>query len=124
MIADDQQPEVWVGHIAMDTDQLEESVSFMLALGMRSIFKTADIAILELRAATHLVLVRKDHVEPGEASFDLMVDDLDAVRKWWSADGLGPSDVTSGQVHHSFRITDPSGYEITIYNPHTSDKPV
>lgn len=120
MIADDQQPEVWVGHIAMDTDQLEESVSFMLALGMRSIFKTADIAILELRAATHLVLIRKDHVEPGEASFDLMVDDLDATHGRLTGAGVSPSAIEKGRIHNRFSVRDPSGHTITINSSHAS----
>ena len=120
MIADDQQPEVWVGHIAMDTDQLEGSVSFMLALGMRSIFKTADIAILELRAATHLVLVRKDHVEPGEASFDLMVDDLDATHGRLTEAGVSPSAIEEGRIHNRFSVRDPSGHTITINSSHAS----
>ncbi len=39
MIADYQQPDVWVGHIEMQTDQLEASEAFMIALGMRAISK-------------------------------------------------------------------------------------
>ncbi len=60
MTADNQRPEAWVGHIEMETDQLEASESFMITFGIRPIFKTNEIAILELRAATHLVLVAKD----------------------------------------------------------------
>ena len=41
----------------METDQLEASESFMIALGMRPIFKTNEIAILELRAATLSLLI-------------------------------------------------------------------
>ena len=52
-------------HIEMETDQLEASESFMIVLGMRPIFKTNEIAILELRAATHLVLVAKHDIEPA-----------------------------------------------------------
>ncbi len=43
MIADYQQPDVWVGHIEMQTDQLEASEAFMIALGMRAISKKPTI---------------------------------------------------------------------------------
>jgi catechol 2,3-dioxygenase-like lactoylglutathione lyase family enzyme len=120
MIADDQQPEVWVGHIEMETDQLEASEAFMIALGMRAIFKTDNIAILELRAATHLVLIRKDSVDPGEASFDLMVDDLNAYRERLTDAGIAPSGIEEGRIHNRFTVRDPSGHSITVNSSHSS----
>ena len=69
-------PLVWVGHIAMDTDRLDESEFFMLQLGMRPIAKEEDYAILELRGGTHLILSRKDKITPDQVSFDLMVEQL------------------------------------------------
>lgn len=120
MIADDQQPEVWVGHIEMETDQLEASEGFMISLGMRPIFKTETIAILELRAATHLVLVGKHRVEPGAASFDLMVDDLDATHRRLTDAGVAPSDIEEGRIHNRFTVRDPSGHTITINSSHAS----
>lgn len=120
MIADDQQPDVWVGHIEMETDQLEASEAFMIALGMRAIFKTDNIAILELRAATHLVLIRKDSVEPVEASFDLMVDDLSAYHQGLTDAGITPSDIEEGRIHNSFTVRDPSGHSITVNSSHSS----
>ena len=124
MTADDQRPDVWVGHIEMDTDQLEASESFMITLGMRSIFKTDEIAILELRAATHLVLVAKDDIEPGAASFDLMVDDLDATHKRLTKAGLSPSAIDEGRIHNRFTVRDPSGHIITVNSSHASGLPV
>ena len=122
----DERPLLAVAHINVDVSDLKEASDYYVRLGMRAVHLGETISVLELRGGTHLVVRPTDKsIDPGtKAPFDLMVDDLDAVRKRWSADGLGPSDVTLGQVHHSFRITDPSGYEITIYNPHTSDKPV
>jgi catechol 2,3-dioxygenase-like lactoylglutathione lyase family enzyme len=120
MIADDQQPEVWVGHIDMETDQLEASEAFMIALGMRPLFKTDDIAILELRAATHLVLIREDSVEPGEAKFDLMVDDLNAYHGRLTEAGIAPSDIEEGRIHNRFTVRDPSGHSITVNSSHSS----
>ena len=120
MIADNQQPEVWVGHIEMETDQLEASEAFMISLGMRPIFKTETIAILELRAATHLVLVGKETIEPGAASFDLMVDDLDATHRRLTDAGVAPSDIEEGRIHNRFTVRDPSGHTITINSSHAS----
>ena len=87
---------------------------------MRSIFKTADIAILELRAATHLVLIRKDHVEPGEASFDLMVDDLDITHGRLTGAGVSPSAIEKGRIQNRFSMRNPSGHTITINSSYAS----
>ena len=124
MTADNQRPDVWVGHIEMDTDQLEASESFMITLGMRPIFKTDEIAILELRAATHLILVAKDDIEPGDASFDLMVDDLDATHRRLTKASLSPSDIEEGSIHNCFTVRDPSGHIITVNSSHASGLPV
>ena len=124
MPADNQRPEVWAGHIEMETDQLEASESFMTTLGMRPIFKSDEIAVLELRAATHLVLFAKDDIEPGDASFDLMVDDLDATHRRLTKAGLSPSDIEEGRIHNWFTVRDPSGHTITINSSHASGLPV
>ena len=124
MTADNQRPEVWVGHIEMETDQLEASESFMITLGMRPIFKTDEIAILELRAATHLVLVAKDDIKPSDASFDLMVDDLGATHGRLTEAGLSPSDIEEGRIHSWFTVRDPSGHIITVNSSHASGLPV
>ncbi len=124
MTADNQRPEAWVGHIEMETDQLEASESFMITLGIRPTFKTNEIAILELRAATHLVLVAKDDIKPSDASFDLMVDDLGATHGRLTEAGLSPSDIEEGRIHDRFNIRDPSGHIITVNSSHASGLPV
>ena len=122
----DERPLLVVAHISVDVSDLKKASDYYVRLGMRAVHLGETISVLELRGGTHLVVRPADQtiVSGTKAPFDLMVDDLEAVRKQWGADGLAPSDVKSGQVHNSFRITDPSGYEITIYNPHTSDRPV
>jgi len=96
----------------------------MLALGMRSIEKGDDFAVLELRGGTHLVLIRQEEVAPGPASFDLMVEDLDATRVRLSAQGLAPSEISEGRIHRSFTVADPCGHVITFNSSHVSDRPV
>jgi len=124
MIGDNERPEFWVGHIRMETDKLEESESFMTTLGMRPIFKNDKLAIVELRAATHLLLVAKEDIEPGDASFDLMVDDLEVTHRRLIEAGLSPSDIVEGRIHNSFKINDPSGHAITVNSSHASGKAV
>ena len=119
----DQRPPVWVGHISMSTNALAESTDAMLKIGMRPIAQGESVTILELRGGTHLVL-RGDGAEPGDAEFDLMVDDVDATHADYSAKGLNVSEITRGRIHDSFTFTEPGGNRITVNSTHASDQPV
>ena len=121
---DDQRPEVWVGHIVLPTDRLEESEAYLRAVGMRPILKNERLAILELRAGTHLLLRTGDEFEPGDAPFDLMVDDIDASHARMRALGLNPSEIADGRIHRSFTLTEPAGHRITVNSSHNSGLPV
>ena len=122
----DERPPLAVAHVSVEVSDLKQASDHYVKLGMRAVLLGETISVLELRGGTHLVVRPTDKsIAPGtKAPFDLMVDDLDAVRERRKTEGLNPSDVTSGRIHNSFRITDLSGYEITIFNPHTSDRPV
>lgn len=120
----DERPDVWVGHIVLPTDRLEDSHAFMVRLGMRPIEKGDDFAVLELRAGTHLILIPADEPGAGDAPFDLMVDDLDATRARLGELGLGPSEIEDGDIHRSFTVRDPGGRIITFNSSHNSGKPV
>jgi len=120
----DERPPVWVGHITLDTDRLDASHDFMVSLGMRSLVKGNDFAVLELRAGTHLILQLRDRIEPGEVSFDLMVEDIDATHARLAGLGLEPSEMAVGKIHSSFTVRDPSGQRITFNSSHNSDQPV
>ena len=124
MEAADPRPPVWVGHISLTTDRLERSREFMIQLGMRPIAQGDDFAVLELRAGTHLVLFRRDEIEPKAAPFDLMVEDLDATHARLADLGLEPSAIRAGKIHRSFDVRDPSGHTITFNSSHVSDQPV
>ena len=124
MTPDDEIPEVWAGHINMDTDKLDATEAFMLEVGMRPIFKRDDTVILELRAGTHLVLHKVDSVTPGDASFDLMVEDLDASHARMKAAGLNPSDIGNVPAHRAFTLTEPAGNVITVFDSRNSEYPV
>ena len=120
----DARPPVWVGHIGLETDRLSESHDFLVQLGMRSLVKGQDFAVLELRAGTHLVLQQRDEIEPGTASFDLMVEDLDGTHRHLTDLGLGPSEISRGKIHDSFTVRDPGGHVIKFNSSHVSDQPV
>lgn len=119
----DQRPPVWVGHIRMRTNALAESTDAMLKIGMRPIAQDESVTILELRGGTHLVL-RGDGAEPGDAEFDLMVDDVDATHAEYAAKGLNVSEISRGRIHDSFTLTEPGGNRITVNSTHASDQPV
>ena len=122
----DERPPVWIGHVFMAADDVKESAAFMCKLGMREIFQAEDIAVLELRGGTHLLLrPALGRITPGTvAPFDLMVDDLETSRKRFEALELSPSMIREETFHRSFTICDPSGYAITVNSSHVSDLPV
>ena len=122
----DKRPPVWIGHTFLDATDLDKTATFMRTLGMRDIFQSDSIVVLELRGGTHLVLQPTDEaIAPGtKAPFDLMVDEIDASHEEFEKLGLSPSAIKDGRIHRSFTIADPSGYEITINSTHVSDLPV
>ena len=120
----DPRPPVWVGHIHLQSDRVDESHEFMVALGMRSLFKGDGFGVLELRAGTHLVLQHQDSIEPGNAPFDLMVEDLDATHARLSGLGLAPAEIERGKIHDHFTVQDPSGHVVKFNSSHVSDEPV
>lgn len=113
----DDRPPVWVGHVRLSVSDMDRSADFWREIGMREIERNADVAVLELRGGTHLVLL------PGtpatdEAPFDVMVDDLAATHAQWKARGLDPSPITHGSIHSSFTVRDPDGYRVTVNSSH------
>jgi catechol 2,3-dioxygenase-like lactoylglutathione lyase family enzyme len=61
---------------------VQRSADFWRELGMREIERTEEIAIMELRGGTHLLLLggTSDATEGVGVPFDLMVDDLEVRR--------------------------------------------
>lgn len=120
----DDRPPVWVGHITLPTNRLDESETFMQKIGMRPIFRGDDVAVLELRGGTHIVLMKQGEPAEGIADFDLMVEELDETHRDFAARGLEPSEISRGNIHDSFTIRDPGGMQITVNSTHVSDQPV
>lgn len=122
----DQRPAVAVAHVVLETDRMEASTRFFCTIGMRSVFEGPDVSVLELRGGTHLILMRKDEVAGGNATFDLMVDDLHATHKRLAELGIAvtPIEARSAIGHEIFTVTEPAGHVVTVFSSHVSGKPV
>ena len=116
-----QRPDVWIGHVTLRTALLDETEAFMKKIGLRPIFRGDEVAVLELRGGTHLVVLRDADHEPGEARFDLMVEDVDATRAAFADLGLEISEMTRGNIHDSFKVKEPGGNSIVVNSSHVPD---
>ena len=125
MSEQDLRPPVWVGHVVLETNRLEETAQFMRNIGLRPIVQRPDVAVLELRGGTHLVLVAKPEAVAGEASFDLMVEDLQATHQHFIGLGLAPTPIeTVSDNHERFLVREPAGSIISFFSNHVSGQPV
>src|SRR5690349_20257685 len=111
MNVDDDRPPLWVGHVTMSVSDPSRAHDYYVGLGMRSVLRGDDFAITELRGGTHLVL-QAGETEPGDAPFDLMVDDLGATHARFCEAGLVVSDIITGDIHDVFVLKDPDGKRI------------
>jgi hypothetical protein len=122
----DQRPPVAVGHVRLPATDVAAAAQWLEFVGLRPIANMADLAVLELRGGTHVVVRKAEHrLEAGSpAPFDLMVDDIDAARSDYAAKGLGPSDISRGRIHDSFHLMGPDGHDFTVYSSHARGRVV
>jgi catechol 2,3-dioxygenase-like lactoylglutathione lyase family enzyme len=122
----DQRPPVAVGHVRLPTTDIAAAERWLQAVGLRPIFADADLAVLEFRGGTHVVVRRADEAPSrgAAAPFDLMVDDIEAARSDYAAKGLGPSDIARGRIHDSFHLSGPDGYDFTVTSSHARGRAV
>jgi catechol 2,3-dioxygenase-like lactoylglutathione lyase family enzyme len=122
---EDPRPPVWIGHVVLETDRLEQTATFMRKLGMRPIVQRSQFAVLELRGGTHLVLIAKPAVDTGDAPFDLMVEDLRETHKSFVELGLEPTPIERlSPEHEYFKVREPAGHVIRFLSNHVSGQPV
>ena len=109
----------------LHTDRMTETAQFMRTIGMRPIFDGPDVSVYEMRGGTHLIMMKKEKLSPGEAPFDLMVDNLRDTHKRFVALGLSPSPIEARpQIDHEiFMVREPAGHVITFFSSHASGKP-
>ncbi len=125
MSEQDMRPPVWVGHVILETDRLGETTQFMRTIGMRPILQRPEVAVLELRGGTHLVLIAKPEVVVGDAPFDLMVEDLQATHGHFIELGLAPTPIERvSPEHEGFKVREPAGHIIRFLSNHVSGRPV
>jgi predicted lactoylglutathione lyase len=132
--------ELAVAHLVFKVTDLKSSCQFYLNLGIPPFFIDEEVAIIELRGGTHLILLSVDSMA-GEGvaesltgqfqkklseQFDLMIEGkgLDELKKYrleligrGIAAGEIPDETFFG--HHLFCIQDPDGNGITIYTSHS-----
>ena len=122
----DQRPPVAVGHVRLPCADVAAAARWLETAGLRPIVQMDNLAVLELRGGTHVV-VRNSESPPAPgamAPFDLMVDDIDAAHRDYAAKGLSPSEISRGRIHDSFTVAGPSGWIFTVNSSHASGKPV
>ncbi|MBD2522094.1 VOC family protein [Nostoc sp. FACHB-133] len=122
----DARPPVAIGHVRLYVSNVPESSDFFVKIGLRLITQSEQLAVLELRGGTHLVLrTSSEAIAPGvNAPFDLMVDDVVATRDTFKKWGLTVSEIETGRIHSSFTLTGPDGYLLTVTSSHTGGREV
>jgi hypothetical protein len=114
-------PPAWVGHITLRTNRFAESAACLEQIGLRPIARGEELTILELRGGTHLLVFADESAEPGDADFDLMVEDLEQTHSDFRGMGLDVTDIVRGRNHRSFVLTEPGGNRIVFNSTHVED---
>jgi hypothetical protein len=124
--ADDQRPPVAVGHVRLNVVDVGAAARWLETAGLRPIVTMEELAVLELRGGTHVVVRHAEEPpKPGTgAPFDLMVDDVDAAHRDYAGKGLSPSPIRRGRIHDSFELPGPDGWIFTVNSSHASGKPI
>jgi hypothetical protein len=121
----DQRPPVAVGHVRLNVGDVGAAARWFEAVGLRPIVTRDELAVLELRGGTHVVVRQAEPPPPGAAApFDLMVDDVDATHRDYAAKGLSPSPIRRGRIHDSFELAGPDGWAFTVNSSHASGQPI
>ena len=122
----DLRPPVAVGHVRITVSDVGGAARWLETAGLRPIVTRDDLAVLELRGGTHVV-VRPPEQPPAPgtiAPFDLMVDDVDAAHRDYTAKGLSPGEIKRGRIHDSFELPGPDNWTFTVNSSHASGKPI
>jgi catechol 2,3-dioxygenase-like lactoylglutathione lyase family enzyme len=135
-------PAAAFGHFVMKVNNINSSYQFYTKLGLRPFGIFPDLAIIELRGGTHILLFNKNdelpsslsssHLGQRGASFneqlDLMIDgksrsDLELYRATLMEKGLSVDAIAQDQFfgHDYFQLVDPDGNGITVYTSHTGE---
>ena len=138
-------PAAAFGHFVMKVSNIDISYQFYTKLGLRPFGIFPDLAIIELRGGTHILLFNKHDELPfsltsshlGQRSafvserLDLMIDgksesELEVYRTTLMEKGLSVDAIAQDQLfgHYYFQLVDPDGNGITVYTSHSGELPV
>src|SRR3954470_4837097 len=122
----DLRPPVAVGHVRIQVRDVGAAARWLETVGLRPIVTRDELAVLELRGGTHVV-VRQVVLAPAPGAgppFVLMVDDVDAAHRDYAEKGLSPSPIRRGRIHDSFDLPGPDGWIFTVNSSHASGQPI
>jgi hypothetical protein len=119
-------PPVAIGHVRIGVGDVAAAAHWLETVGLRPIVTRDELAVLELRGGTHVVVRKVEPApQPGTAApFDLMVDDVDATHADYAQKGLQPSEISRGRIHDSFQVAGPDGYAFPVNSSHASGLPI
>jgi catechol 2,3-dioxygenase-like lactoylglutathione lyase family enzyme len=141
----DSLPAAALGHFVMKVANLDASYQFYSDLGLRQVGIYPDVAIIELRGGTHILLFPEKNEAPflltssrlgQRAAFfkehlDLLIhgktrEDLEAYRASLLTNGIAAGDIAQERLfgHDYFELIDPDGHGITVYTSHVGELPV
>ena len=135
-------PAAALGHFVMKVNDIDVSYQFYTKLGLRPFGIFPDLAIIELRGGTHILLFSKHDELPSLLSsshlgqrgvssnerLDLMIDgksksDLELYRTTLMEKGMSVDAIAQDRLygHDYFQLVDPDGNGITVYTSHTGE---
>ena len=121
-------PPIAIGHVTLRVSDVGLAAEFYRALGLRPILKREELAILELRGGTHLVLFRaRGKPKSGPVRvFDFMVEDIEAAHATMRSAGVKGTAIDEDHIagHLWFEVTDPDGYVLRVFSSHTDGRTV
>ena len=138
-------PAATLGHFIMKVSDIDRSYQFYTKLGLRPFGRFPELAIIELRGGTHILLFGKNDELPSSPSsshlgqrgsffnerLDLMIagksrSDLELYRTTLLEKGLSVDAIAQDQFfgHDYFQLADPDGNGITVYTSHSGALPV
>jgi len=121
-------PPIAIGHVTLNVSDVGRAADFYRALGLRPILEREELAILELRGGTHLVLFRAEgEPEAGPVrDFDFMVEDIEAAHTAMRGAGVEGTAINEDHAagHLWFEVTDPDGHVLRVFSSHTGGRPV
>ena len=141
----DNLPAAAFGHFIMKVNDIDISYQFYTKLGLRPFGRFPDLAIIELRGGTHILLFSKNDELASSLSssqlgqrgayfnerLDLTIDgksrsDLELYRTTLMEKGLSVDAIAQDQFfgHDYFQLADPDGNGITVYTSHSGALPV